>query len=229
MLDAKQIRAARALLDWTQERLSKRSGIARATIKNVESGITLPRLETAHAIQHTLEEAGVEFLPSSGVRMKDRMIEILEGKDALRELFDDVYETLHRDGGEVLIAPAQPADACRQYGVEYMVKMMKDREAANIKQRLLVPSDDEGPLTHSLESYRILPKEYRSNYPLYVYANKLALVCQQEPEKIVIINDERFAKAFSKLFNFIWDRTEMPSQKDFMLVTVDALEKGRAS
>jgi DNA-binding XRE family transcriptional regulator len=211
MLDDKQIRAARALLDWTQETLAERSGVARATIKNVENGNTLPRLETANALQQALEEAGVEFLQGSGVRMQDRMINVFEGQDAYQRLLDDVFTTARDYKSDVIVAPSTPSKAAAILGDTYLANQMEKRRLAGIGQRLLVPSDDLNFLTQPLETYRILPKQYHSSYPLYVYGPKMALVSFHEPQKAIIINDQRFADAARGLFNFIWDRTEMPA------------------
>ena len=64
MLEAAQIRAARALLGWRQEDLSKASGVGTATIQRIEkshrpiSGYvsTIVRIQTA------FEEAGIQFI-----------------------------------------------------------------------------------------------------------------------------------------------------------------------
>ena len=91
---------------------------------------------------------------------------------------------------------------------------MEKRREAGIGQRMLIFFEDVADLTQPLETFRIMPKEYYSPYPLYIYGPKVALVSLQDPQKAVIINDERFAQAAKKLFEFIWDRTEMPSYKD---------------
>jgi DNA-binding XRE family transcriptional regulator len=213
MLDDKQIRAARALLDWTQETLAERSGVARATIKNVESRMTLPRMETANALQRAFEEAGVEFLPASGVRMRDRMIEIFEGNDSYKRLLDDIFVTAQASGSDVIVAPANPREADKILGLENVYWQMNRRRAANINQRLLVRHDDPLGPDQPLDIYRILPDQYCSPHPLYVYGNKMALACLQEPQKAIVINDERFSTSVRRLFNFIWERTEMPARK----------------
>src|SRR5262249_16125142 len=96
---------------------------------------------------------------------------------------------------------------------EYLFDMIKKRRAANIKQHLLVMPNDPA-LIPPLDTYRILPQDYVSPYPFYIYGPKLALVCRQSPQKAVIINDERLADGVQKLFRFAWDRTEMPSYKN---------------
>lgn len=66
MLTPAQIRAARALLNWSQADLAAASGVALQSIKNIETGKTDPRLSTATALCRALEAAGVEFIAENG-------------------------------------------------------------------------------------------------------------------------------------------------------------------
>src|ERR1700753_2604127 len=105
MIEPRQIRAARALLNWSQTDLAEASGIAVSSIKNVENSITTARKETMDDIQSAFEKAGVEFLPGSGVRLSTESITVLKGSDALNVFFDDVYHSLNKNGGgEVLVS-----------------------------------------------------------------------------------------------------------------------------
>jgi transcriptional regulator with XRE-family HTH domain len=61
-----QCRAARALLDWSQQKLADAAGVGIVTVRQLEAGTTQPRNATVEAIQHTLEEAGVEFIDGNG-------------------------------------------------------------------------------------------------------------------------------------------------------------------
>jgi transcriptional regulator with XRE-family HTH domain len=64
MLEPSQIRAARALLGWRQEDLSKASGVGTATIQRIEKSdrrIT-GYVSTAMRIQAAFENAGVLFI-----------------------------------------------------------------------------------------------------------------------------------------------------------------------
>ena len=64
MLEAAQIRAARALLGWRQEELAKASGVGTATIQRLENskGPLGGYVSTVTRIQSALEQAGVRFL-----------------------------------------------------------------------------------------------------------------------------------------------------------------------
>jgi transcriptional regulator with XRE-family HTH domain len=70
-----QIRAARALLNWSQRELSKKSRVAFGTIQRMERFDNAPiasRTETLGRVVTVLEKAGIEFLNSEspGLRLR---------------------------------------------------------------------------------------------------------------------------------------------------------------
>jgi transcriptional regulator with XRE-family HTH domain len=77
MLTSGQIRAARALLDWNQQKLAEESGVSLATIRRIESDREPDRTTSPNreAIQRALENGGISFTArdatgGEGVRMK---------------------------------------------------------------------------------------------------------------------------------------------------------------
>jgi transcriptional regulator with XRE-family HTH domain len=66
MITPAQCRAARALLDWSQQALADGAKIGNATIRNFESGKTTPQNATLEMIRQTLVEAGVIFIDQNG-------------------------------------------------------------------------------------------------------------------------------------------------------------------
>ncbi len=69
MITRAQIRAARALIDWTQSDLAQASGVSQVAIKNLERGATdHPRVSTINNIQAAFDEAGVIFLDAGDIR-----------------------------------------------------------------------------------------------------------------------------------------------------------------
>ncbi|TQX88457.1 MULTISPECIES: helix-turn-helix transcriptional regulator [unclassified Rhizobium] len=67
MIQAEQIRAARALLGWSQQDLVEKSGLSFTTIKRMESiGPGRSAAENVAAVQKALESAGVTFIPENG-------------------------------------------------------------------------------------------------------------------------------------------------------------------
>lgn len=75
-LSVRQIKAARAMLDWSQKDLSERSGVSLPTIHRLEAedGPLGGSATTAAKIQAALEAGGVDFIPENGggagVRLK---------------------------------------------------------------------------------------------------------------------------------------------------------------
>ncbi len=66
MITPGQCLEARELLGWSRYRLVPLCGLSHASILQFEMGVKLPKSESLAAIQHALEEAGVEFIPESG-------------------------------------------------------------------------------------------------------------------------------------------------------------------
>jgi len=67
-VSTRQIKAARALLAWSQDDLAAKSGVSIPTIKRLEAvdGIFGGSLQTGEKIRWALEKAGVEFLDGNG-------------------------------------------------------------------------------------------------------------------------------------------------------------------
>jgi transcriptional regulator with XRE-family HTH domain len=71
----RQIKAARALLGWSQDDLADRSGLSIPTIKRLEAaeGEIGGRAETREAIVGALREGGIEFIAENGGGMGVRL------------------------------------------------------------------------------------------------------------------------------------------------------------
>jgi transcriptional regulator with XRE-family HTH domain len=69
-----QCRAARGLLNWTQERLAKPAGVSIVTVRNFENEKSGSQRASVAAIRSALEAAGVAFTNGGepGVKLKAR-------------------------------------------------------------------------------------------------------------------------------------------------------------
>jgi transcriptional regulator with XRE-family HTH domain len=75
MLTPEQLRAARALVDWSRDDLAAKAGVSPNTVWGFEQGRSDPKLSTLNKWQRALEIAGVEFIDEddergAGVRFK---------------------------------------------------------------------------------------------------------------------------------------------------------------
>lgn len=77
-ISAAQCRAARALLNLTQDQLAKNAQVARATIADFERNTRFPIGNNMVSIMSALEAAGIEFLDDNGggVGVRRRKVEL---------------------------------------------------------------------------------------------------------------------------------------------------------
>ena len=73
MITSRQVKAARALLGWSQQELADRAIVSVNAVMRLEQGKVDTRTSTLSAVQKALSRGGVEFRPSDqkgeGVRL----------------------------------------------------------------------------------------------------------------------------------------------------------------
>jgi transcriptional regulator with XRE-family HTH domain len=69
-----QCRAARGMLNWTQDKLAEASRVSVITVRNFELGKSKPQQSTLYLMQQAFEQEGIEFTngDAPGVRLKPR-------------------------------------------------------------------------------------------------------------------------------------------------------------
>ncbi len=76
MITSAQIRAARAMLDWSREVLSAQAGVGISALMRLESsnGVPSGNIKTFESVQKAFEKAGVEFIgtPEEGAGVRWR-------------------------------------------------------------------------------------------------------------------------------------------------------------
>jgi len=76
LITSAQIRAARAMLGWSREELSKHSGVGISALMRLESsdGVPSGNIKTFGAVQQAYEKSGIEFIgtPESGAGVRWR-------------------------------------------------------------------------------------------------------------------------------------------------------------
>jgi transcriptional regulator with XRE-family HTH domain len=76
MITSAQCRAARGLVQWSQQKLAKQAGIGVVTVIQLENEVGQPRRATLQVLRNAFEAAGVEFIDENGggpgVRLRDR-------------------------------------------------------------------------------------------------------------------------------------------------------------
>jgi transcriptional regulator with XRE-family HTH domain len=203
-----QIRAARALLGWSQQELAQRARITQVTVANFENDKTAGSRTTISAIQVALENEGVEFV-ENGVKRSDSYLSIWSGDDAYLRLLDDIYFSLKSSTGEALF---MGADERRNLpGVKEAVSKMKN---AGIRLRLIIEHGN-NYILGDLEDYRQIPTKFFANAVSVVYADKYAiLVVEDARSHICVVRNQAILKAQRGAFEFFWEHGQRPTSSD---------------
>lgn len=205
MMETKLIKAARALLGWTQAELSRQSGLSVPAIANIERGSSQPRQNTLALLQKTLEAQGVEFLEPPGVQLTGERfrIRVWSGREAPLKLWQDLQHSFaDGKGGDVLFSGVNERDWNSRYSRElppYLEKMKK----LGARYRLLICEGDNFIIGHP-DQYRQVPKAVFAQTPYCVYRDKLALIVLGRIVKVTIIENPAVAATFRTQFESNW-------------------------
>jgi transcriptional regulator with XRE-family HTH domain len=209
-ISASQIRAARAILNWSQDELADATQLSIATIRKLELGYISPRHTTTQVIRQALEDAGLEFIEPDGVRRRPDEVMIYQGRDGYIKFFDSVYHTALEKGGDItsLYASEIPFGflGLEEYQKSYMDRMTALKGRANVKNIL---TENKTPLwAATYVTYRILSKHYVDSVPFYVFDNKYAVfIFEADPSpKIIVIQSRIVADAFRHQFYSMWEK-----------------------
>ena len=205
MIDFRQIKAARALLDWRLEDLSNASGVATRTLQNIESATHVPRPENLEKIRLAIENAGIEFLPQSGVRLKNDFIDVWEGVSGLERLLDDVYATVREKGGDILVSGVEEARFLEGRTSESILNHRVRMSALkNTNFKVLISAHDDNAVAEPYIEYRKVHGEFFASVPFYVYGEKLAIIIWGKKTKIILHYQPDLVMAYKQQFNLIW-------------------------
>jgi len=204
MISKSQIRAARSLLEWDQSDLAKVSGLSLSSVATLEQGKASPRPSTWKAIQQALEEAGIEFLPDPGVRLRREkfQFQLLEGHDSIPKVWRDIEACYVSNGGEVLLSGVDESIWIKKYKNE-LRQIIGWRTERDIITRFLICEGDVW-LTADVKYYRAIPKVLFQQTPYYVYADRLAIINWETPQTVLLIQNSMIAETFRRQFEFNW-------------------------
>ncbi|MFA4846290.1 MAG: helix-turn-helix transcriptional regulator [Patescibacteria group bacterium] len=205
MITLSQIKAARALLDWTQRDLARATRLHPNAITKIEKGHTSPRQSTMTVIQKALEQAGIRFNEDFGVELRREGLQIAKyaGPDFMYQVNQDVLLTVRDNGDEVLdvfhdeslFNATDPAEAER---------FVREKARIGFPERIIVPDDYDSFFLPKTD-YRCLSRQDIGLVSWVVYKNKFALINWLARESI-IIRSQALSDTFRRQFNFLWQK-----------------------
>ncbi len=225
MITIEQIKAARALLGWSQKNLADRAGYALPTLNNIERGLATGRPQTMQHIQEALEQAGVEFLEQTGVRLVKEVLEIkmLDGQSCLKELYDDIFFTVDADGGEILLSGIEEEKFMEFDSLTMLNHIKNTGHRPDIRHKLLFRHGDTNILGSEIfkgitpehknmkaryTEWRWLPENLFGLVSMIIYGDKYATILWGDHVRIIITKNRSITETFRKQFMAIWDIAE---------------------
>lgn len=203
MILIQQIKAARGLLEWSQDELGERAGLSKTAITNIESGRYRPKSESLMSIKNACELAGVEFI-EGGVKFSLSKIHTIKNPNFEQKMRDFIYETCknqnirHIDffGINPRALPPDQAQLAREH-IERMGKL-------GVTSRVIISDKiDPKDFLHSL-NVRTMPDQYHVHTsPLFVFGTYTGMILYDVQEVVIIINKNQ-ALFQKQLFEFVW-------------------------
>ena len=211
-----QIRAARALLNWSQSELADRVGMTQASIARLEGGSSKPNQSTLDKIEYAFENADIEFLGRDGLRKRKRDIQQLKGRDGLIGLMEDIRDTAESGFNEICLYNARPENWMKWVDKDWFYENYSKRMALAINKddmRIIVEDGNENLVSRGHGTYRYFPKELftDSNKSLYLYGQKIAfLEFLKDDIRVLIFDNAPFTESFRTLFDIAWNHVAKP-------------------
>jgi transcriptional regulator with XRE-family HTH domain len=206
MISASQLRAARALLNWSRDDLAAATGLHADALLKIEHGVSRPQRGTVDKIAGAFLEQGIIFTEDDGVRRQRSGIKIYEGREGFVRWYDDVYETA-KAGGEICVSGCQESDYETWLSVEDDRKHTErmNQLGGQVSCRVILREGDSNFTYSSYVHYRWIAKDQWERNPLYLYGQKLAVVeFKEEGPTVTVIESVAAARAFKKIFDATW-------------------------
>lgn len=209
MISRDQIRAARALLDWSQPKLAELASVSTDLVSKIENGITDGSLKTLNRIQIVLEHAGLEFIEHDGVKRRQEGITTYEGVEGFTAFSNDIYETVKKHGGQIVLCNADDAQFMKwahftNMAEIHMERMAKLKEEIDYNFFILVQEESHEISGSHYAEYRCFKETKLGTIPFYCYGNKLAMIIWGDSLKIYVFHHKEIADAYRLQFNEIW-------------------------
>ncbi|MCB9988311.1 MAG: helix-turn-helix transcriptional regulator [Rhodospirillales bacterium] len=198
MIKGYQIRAARALIDWSLKDVETACGITGQTVSNYEVGRSTLNAANLEKLIQCFEKEGVEFT-DKGVQLKGTPIYYHDSPTWYLDLLDDAYHTVvDSEHPEILIENVDDKKS-----PPAVIKKMKKIRDSGVNFKMTAPEGETFLLAPS-SCYRFIPAAYFKNWVVMLFGNKAAFSINNET-RCMVIEDENMVNAMRNRFNLLWE------------------------
>lgn len=143
---------------------------------------------------------------------KPSKVRFYEGKEVVREVYDDILMVLkYAEGAKKEYLAISSTIELREIDPEYMDRWIEKRVKEKISLRWIARKAEmeHEPFSKTQEYLRkiklIDEKKYPFHMELAIYGDSIALMSLEEIPAGIIIENEKLASSFRSIFNFFWD------------------------
>ncbi len=212
-----QIRAARALIGWSQGDLADRSDLSQTGVARIENGSNQPNSTTLDKIISAFDKADIEFIGDSGVKKRTGDIKKLKGKQGFIDFMNDVYETSKNVGGEICVFNVDEKNWIKWMGQDrydsHASRMKKIEKDINFK--IIVEENDWFFIATKIAEYKWFPKELFNEQSFYIYGKKIAFInFLNDDVRILMLEQPQFTDGLRVLFDIAWNQVAKTPEKE---------------
>jgi len=204
-----QIRAARALLDWSQSDLADKADLSQTGIARIENGTNQPNSKTLDKIMGAFDIADIEFIGATGVKKRSGEIRTLKGADGFKRMMDEVYEAAKAGDNNICLFNGMPEFFQKWLGADGWYAMHAERMQklnTGFQLKIIVKKGEKNFIASNFAEYRWFPEDLFKNKTFYAYSDKLAFIDYEESDVVIRIMDQAdFSESFRVLFNIAWN------------------------
>lgn len=206
LVSPKQIRAARALLNWTAKDLASRVRMSPATVSMIENEQTDGSIASITAIYDAFTRAGIEFLDGNGLRQKGNTITTYQGNDGFTDFLMDVLSSVQSGPTEICVSNVDEREFDKwgtpQDNEHYRQEMAK---IDTYTFRILVREGDTHFTASKYAEYRWLPYDLFGEISFYTYGDKTAIISFEDNDfNAFVLSHPRITAFYKKEFNRLW-------------------------
>ena len=194
MITGRKLRAARNLLDWTQNDLAEHSDVALSSISQFEAEHQTLSQKSIDKIINALMANGIVFTPH-GIEHHDEKIRLCQ---SFIEVLEDAQAFL-APGDEILMHCADERRSTQE-----ATDKIKELTEKGIQIKMTY-CEGNGFMTLNPENYRWIDKNYFASADVSViYKTKYVLHVEGEQKTFIIIDEKNLADAMRRQFEYWW-------------------------
>ncbi len=210
-LTSKQVRAARGLVDVSQDDIHRATGLTQGRISLFEKGKVGLTSDNLLILQKYFENLGVEFTAYNGVRDRpeDQVI-LYKGASEFVDFLHDVYYTV-KTGSKDVVVNNVSEDLFLHWEGDYAETHKSRMIEAGARFRIIVQEGDDNFIASDYAEYKWSPSFSTISY--YVYGDRTGLINFQKNNVTVhVTRSEDIADYFRNEFQKVWDLSRVPHE-----------------